>query len=55
LLIVEEAGYKLGLTVQRGGNPFFADPLALKRDPIIKKDMGSFVERLRSFHEFALE
>ena len=55
VLIAEEVGYKLGLTVQRGGNPFFADPLALKRDPIIKKDMGSFVERLRSFHEFALE
>jgi len=55
LLIVEEAGYKLGLTVQRGGNPFFADPLTLKRDPVIKKDMESFLRRLKSFHEFALE
>lgn len=55
LLIVEEVGYKLGLTVQRGGNPFFADPLTLKRDPIIKKDMESFMGRLKSFHEFALE
>jgi len=55
LPIAEEAGYKLGLTVQRGGNPFFADPLTLKRDPIIKKDMESFIGRLKSFHEFALE
>ena len=55
LLIVEEAGYKLGLTVQRGGNPFFADPLTLKRDPVIKKDMESFLRRLKSFHEFALD
>ena len=55
LLIVEEAGYKLGLTVQRGGNPFFADPLTLKRDPIIKRDMETFLQRLKSFHEFALE
>jgi len=55
LLIVEEAGYKLGLTVQRGGNPFFADPLTLKRDSVIKKDMESFLRRLKSFHEFALD
>lgn len=55
LLIAEEAGYKLGLTVQRGGNPFFADPLALKRDPIIKKDMETFLQRVKCFHEFALE
>jgi peptidoglycan/xylan/chitin deacetylase (PgdA/CDA1 family) len=55
LLIVEEAGYKIGLTVQRGGNPFFADPLTLKRDPIIKKDMETFLQRLKCFHEFALE
>ena len=55
LFTAEEAGYKLGLTVQRGGNPFFADPLTLKRDPIIKKDMETFLRRLKSFHEFALE
>jgi peptidoglycan/xylan/chitin deacetylase (PgdA/CDA1 family) len=55
LLIAGEAGYKLGLTVQRGGNPFFADPLTLKRDPIIKRDMETFLQRLKCFHEFALE
>ena len=55
LHIAEEAGYKLGLTVERGGNPFFADPLTLKRDPVIKKDMDTFLRRLKPFHEFALE
>ena len=55
LHIAEEAGYKLGLTVERGGNPFFADPLTLKRDPVIKKDMETFLRRLKPFHEFALE
>jgi peptidoglycan/xylan/chitin deacetylase (PgdA/CDA1 family) len=55
LLIAEETGYELGLTVQRGGNPFFADPLTLKRDPIIEKNMETFRGRLKTFHEFALE
>jgi hypothetical protein len=41
--------------VKRGGNPFFADPLRLKRDQILKKDMETFAKRLRTFYEFSLK
>ena len=51
----EQVGYKLGFSVKRGGNPFFADPLRLKRDQILKKDMETFAKRLRTFYEFSLK
>ncbi|MEJ2726043.1 MAG: polysaccharide deacetylase family protein [Deltaproteobacteria bacterium] len=52
--LCEEAGYKLGFSVRRGGNPFFSDPLTLRRNQILRKDMQSFTSRLRTFQEFSL-
>lgn len=54
LNICDLAGYRLGMTMKRGGNPFFADPLALRRNQILKKDMTHFVESLDDFHSFSL-
>jgi peptidoglycan/xylan/chitin deacetylase (PgdA/CDA1 family) len=55
LNICNEVGYKIGLSLKRGGNPFFADPLALKRDQILKKYMDSFVTSVKTFHESSLK
>jgi len=54
LSLCEELGYKLGFSVKRGGNPFFSDPLTLRRNQILRKDMQSFVARLRTFRKFSL-
>ena len=54
LSLCEEAGYRLGLSVKRGGNPFFSDPLVLRRDQILRKDIDSFVNTLNTFHELPL-
>lgn len=51
----EKAGYRLAVTVDRGGNPFFSNPLALKRDMILKKDMNAFVSRLKTFNTLSLK
>jgi len=55
LEVSEQVGYTLGFSVKRGGNPFFADPLRLKRDQILKREMKTFVERLKTFYEFSLK
>lgn len=55
LAVSEQVGYKLGFSVKRGGNPFFADPLRLKRDQILKKDVETFARRLRTFYPFSLK
>lgn len=55
LSISEQAGYRLGFSVRRGGNPFFADPLRLKRDQILKRDKETFAKRLKTFYEFSLK
>ena len=54
LHLSEKVGYKVGASVKNGGNPFFSDPLALKREQILEKDMGSFVSKLKTFHELTL-
>jgi peptidoglycan/xylan/chitin deacetylase (PgdA/CDA1 family) len=54
LSLCEEVGYKLGFSVKRGGNPFFSDPLTLRRNQILRKDMQSFVARLRTFRKYSL-
>jgi peptidoglycan/xylan/chitin deacetylase (PgdA/CDA1 family) len=51
LRLCEEAGYTLGLSVKRGGNPFFSDPLVLRRDQILQKDLENFVGALKTFNE----
>ncbi len=54
LNLCELAGYRLGMTLKRGANPFFADPLALRRTQILKRNMKHFVESLDTFHPFPL-
>lgn len=54
LSLCEEAGYRMGLSVKRGGNPFFSDPLVLRRDQILRKDMASFADTLNTFQELPL-
>ena len=53
--LAQEAGYIMAASVRRGGNPFFANPLALKRDQVLKRDMDTFVSRLKTFYPLALE
>jgi hypothetical protein len=47
--ITREAGYQMGLSVRRGGNPFFMDPFNVRRDQIITKGVDKFVKRLKTF------
>jgi peptidoglycan/xylan/chitin deacetylase (PgdA/CDA1 family) len=53
--IAREAGYKIAMSVKRGGNPFYANPLSLKRDQILKRDMQTFLSRLKTFYHLSLE
>ena len=53
--IAKKAGYKLAMSVKRGGNPFFANPLTLRRDQILKKDMKTFSSRLKTFNNLSLK
>jgi peptidoglycan/xylan/chitin deacetylase (PgdA/CDA1 family) len=50
-----KAGYKIAVSVERGGNPFFADPLYLRRDQILQKDMQTFISRLNTFKPMSLK
>lgn len=47
-------GYKLGLSVKRGGNPFFTNPLTLHRSQLLKRDMDYFIKNLDTFHDLSL-
>lgn len=49
------AGYKIAMSVTRGGNPFFAYPLSLRRDQVLTADMQIFVSRLKTFNHLPLE
>jgi peptidoglycan/xylan/chitin deacetylase (PgdA/CDA1 family) len=49
------AGYKIAMSVKRGGNPFFANPLTLRRDQILEKDMQTFISRLKTFNPLTLK
>jgi len=53
--IAREAGYKIAMSVKRGGNAFFANPLTLRRDQILKRDMQSFISRLKTFNYLSLK
>ena len=53
--MAKKAGYKMAMSVKRGGNPFFANPLALRRDQILGRDMQSFISRLRTFNHISLK
>jgi peptidoglycan/xylan/chitin deacetylase (PgdA/CDA1 family) len=53
--IARDAGYKVAMSVNRGGNAFFANPLTLRRDQILKKDLQSFISRLKTFNHVSLK
>ena len=53
--LCEQAGYVLGLSVDSGSNPFFADPLTLKRIQVLNKDLEDFGTRLKTFKRISLE
>ena len=55
LNLCEQAGYKIGVTVDRGGNAFFKDPLILDRNQILKSDMVAFIANLKTFNKFSLK
>ena len=49
LHLAQSLGYRLGVTVRPGANPFFADPLALRREQILEEEGLSFQARLKTF------
>ena len=53
--LCDQIGYKMAFDVRRGGNPFFADPLSLKRDAVLERDMESFIGKLETFYAYSLE
>jgi hypothetical protein len=53
--MARKAGYKVAMSVKRGGNPFFANPLILRRDQILEKDMDTFRSRLKTFNHLSLK
>ena len=55
MALSRKAGYEMAVTVDRGGNPFFSNPLALKRDMILNKDIKTFKTRLHTFTELSLK
>jgi peptidoglycan/xylan/chitin deacetylase (PgdA/CDA1 family) len=55
LKLCEEAGYRVGFSVKAGGNPFFSEPLVLKRDQVLKKDMESFSVKLKTLQPLSLK
>lgn len=55
LEISERLGYRAAVTVKRGSNPFFANPLILKRTQILTKNMKTFVSTLKSFHKLSIK
>ena len=55
LKLCEETGYRIGFSVKAGGNPFFSEPLTLKRDQILRKDMESFSGKLKTVQPISLK
>jgi len=51
----EKMGYKLAFTVKKGGNPFFADPLVLKRTQVTERQIKAFKGYLKTFYPFDLK
>lgn len=54
MMATRKAGYKLAVTVDRGGNAFYANPYLLRRDQILKRDMKTFIKRLKNFQSLSL-
>jgi peptidoglycan/xylan/chitin deacetylase (PgdA/CDA1 family) len=51
----EAAGYRLGLTVERGANSFFMDAMVLKRNQVLKEDLDYFSSRITTLHPVTLD
>ena len=51
----EAAGYRLGLTLEPGANPFFADPRVLRRNPVLQEDLIYFGRRISTLTPVALD
>lgn len=54
MLMTRKAGYRMAVTVHRGGNAFFENPFMLHRDQILKRDMITFKRRLKTFQRLSL-
>lgn len=54
LNICDQIGYKIALSTRQGSNPFFEDPLALKRNLILDPDMEIFITKLKTFQKSPL-
>lgn len=52
--LCKKAGYRLGVSVRRGGNPFFSNPLSLNRSQLFSRDLDSFINNLDTFHDVSL-
>ena len=49
---LQEQRYQMGATVQRGGNPFFADPFLLRRTMIYGgQNLEDFIKKLEIFQK----
>jgi peptidoglycan/xylan/chitin deacetylase (PgdA/CDA1 family) len=55
LQMCHSLGYRLGVTLRPGANPFFADPLALRREQISGEGGAPFKERLKLFESASLQ
>jgi peptidoglycan/xylan/chitin deacetylase (PgdA/CDA1 family) len=55
IAIARRAGYKIAFTVKRGGNPFFANNMAIRRDQILTRNMSTFISRLKTFSHLRLK
>jgi peptidoglycan/xylan/chitin deacetylase (PgdA/CDA1 family) len=53
--VARQAGYRIAMSVRRGGNPFFANPLSLRRDQIFEGDIQTFLSRLKTFNNLSLK
>lgn len=55
LKISKRLGYKSAVSVKKGSNPFFINPLTLKRNQILTTDMKNFISRLKTFNKLQLK
>ena len=53
--LTQQAGYRLGLGIQNGGNPFFADPQTLRRNQILSDDPEYFKKRIQTRKPISLK
>lgn len=55
LNISKRFGYKAAVSVKRGSNPFFINPLTLQRSMILATDMKNFISKLKTFNKLQLK